>query len=580
MPNWSTMTKKELQSLAKSLRALEKKTGNSKPKNPEELHKWIFDNTGVFVPKVKVCDDHCAPFDFISDVFFEKVTSVVVVGNRGGAKTFNVALLHVALAKFKAGIELCTIGAIEAQAKRAYDHVKTIISKIQNKNKGKSEVKSGTISKTVWTNNSQLEVLAGTMNATNGPHPQVVHFDEVELADQQVFQESRNMSQGAILEGKYFNAVDVITSTRKRSSGPMQKLIDEINNAIKADVEPPYSLYMWCIKETAENMPNCQVANPFVDAKSQCDCDKVVKGFWEDGTNRTLKDICKGDFYKSQGWISHKDIVKLFRQSSKDTWEAQQECLKPSRSGLVYSMFNIKTHGIKSYLPDINNGRIYAGIDFGGTNPFGVVFIQELDYEIEAMSCDGNPVRMSEGSKVVFDEIYIANIGNSRLAELIAERENYWRSVSPGFIVSDRFADPQGKAARIDLSRANPPINTKWTTTRDVVEHLKYTKELFEDQKIFINSARCKMLLEEIESYHYPDKTNVLVDNPEKPVDDFDHALDAMRYCLVNMKSINQRKGKSTSSSMPMSLKNTTNIPRTSSQSLRPADWMKRYKKV
>jgi hypothetical protein len=460
------------------------------------------------------------------------------MANRGGNKTHGVAILHLLNMLYKPGIEAATIGAIEAQADRAYAHFRHLVRVYQERT-GNDVVASSMKSKTRLRNHSVLEILAGTMNAVNGPHPQVVHADEVELMDPEVYQESRNMSQGKKRDGILFRAQDIITSTRKRGIGPMQALIDQINEAKLIGAEPPYKMYSWCIFECAENMPNCQIANPEQTCES-CDCDKVVSGRWENGQPRTLKDVCGGRFARSDGWIDHETIKNTFTKSSQGIWEAQQECIKPSTEGLVIPQFSLERHGIRKYRPDPDNGPIFMSIDFGGTNPHAVNWYQVLNYEIEVDTYNGTKRRLREGTRVCFDEIYKAEISNRQVFDLIVARENFWRQQYPYWKVYKRFADPQGKAARLDMARNKPPLPTVFVTSRDVKEHIKICAYLIENDMFAVDVDRCEMFTSEIESWHYPKKKPGMVDDPEIPVMDFDHCMSNFRYAMANIQQLVQ----------------------------------------
>lgn len=461
------------------------------------------------------------------------------MANRGGNKTHGVAILHLLNMLYKPGIESATIGAIEAQADRAYAHFRNLVQIYMDKT-GQDVVDTSMKSKTKLKNKSQLEILPGTKNAVNGPHPQVVHVDEVELMDPEVYQESRNMALGKKKGDTHYRAQDIITSTRKRGMGPMQELIDAVNEAKLMGHEPPYTMYSWCVFECAEKMPNCQVANPDLPDCDSCDCDRVASGRWDNGRPRTLKDVCGGRFAKSEGWIDHETIKNTFTKASIGIWEAQQECIKPSTEGLVYPQFSVERHGIRKFEPDPENGPIFMGIDFGGTNPFGVVWVQLLMYEIEVMGANGVPRRLREGTRVVFDEFYKAEISNMQAAGYITRRERQWRDQFPYFKVSKRFADPQGKAARLDLARHDPPLPTTFLVQRDVKEHLKTCAYYVEQDLFAVDVERCESFISEIETYHFPKKKPGMIDDPDIPVKDFDHLMDAWRYTMANIEKIHQ----------------------------------------
>ena len=110
--------------LLKSLKALEEQNKKLGPKTDDQLHKWIVDNLGMNVPRVAVCDDHQSPFDFVADIYFERVDSAIAVASRDGGKTMASALIHLLNSLFKPGCESITVGAIWAQSNRAYDNLK------------------------------------------------------------------------------------------------------------------------------------------------------------------------------------------------------------------------------------------------------------------------------------------------------------------------------------------------------------------------------------------------------------------------------------------------------------------------
>jgi hypothetical protein len=531
---FTNLSKDDLVAVAEEVAALEQRMRLAGPNNDDELHKWVVDNLGIDIPRMAVCDNHVSPFQFFSDVYFERVSSALVMANRGGSKTFLVAILHIINSLFRPHCESCSVGAIEAQALRCYHHMVKLLEKNEALRSG---IASMIMRETKWKNGSRVEVLPGTMAAVNGPHPQKVHFDEVELADETVFDESRNMS----LSGNGIAAQDIITSTRKGSMGLMQRLIDEINDAKSNGNRPPYELYSWCVYESAMKVPNCRVANP--NHPSPCRCDKIVKGRWDNGQHRRFVDVCNGRLVRSSGWIPLTDLHKTFMADSRDMWESQQECQKPSTEGLVLPRWRVERYGIRGYYPDPANGPIFAGIDFGGTNPHAVVWFQHLYHEIEATSIHRNPIRLPEGAIVAFDELYVAEIGNYRLADMIVQRERRWAMRFPGFRVARRFADPQGKAARLDLIHHEPSVKTSFYTTRDVKEHIKVLVNLVDDERLFVDTNRCKMWLEEVGFWHFPAKKSGMLDDPDKPVEDFDHCMAASRYGICNYLHMAKRTG-------------------------------------
>jgi len=532
--------------LAKATDALLKKPVINGPKTDDELHSWIIDKLGIDVPRVSVCPGHDAPFKFLSDIYFERVTTAIGIGNRGGSKTMISAILHLLNSLFHEGCESAQVGAVEPQARRAYTNMKLLL-----KNHGRVDhfMKHPMLVRSVereteFNNGSKVEVLIGTPEGVNGPHPNKVAADEVELMDENAFQESRNMSQSknGIL------AQDWITSTRKTAHGPMQKLLDENIEAERAGADPPYSVYTWCIFETAAKVPNCQVANPGCD--SPCPCDRVVKGSWDDGSPRRFTDICKGRLSQSDGFLSLHDVHKTFRNTNQEIYEAQQLCTKPETAGLVFPLFERARHGIKWWDPDPSLGAIYQSVDYGSTNPSAVNWYQVIDFDVYAYGYyqqrnEDPKALLPEGTKICFDELYIADVGNVGLANAVVERENLWRKKHPNFRVNRRFADVQNRAGRIDWAQHDPPLLTSWFATRDVKEQIKVCRELFRENRIRVDVARCEMFCEEAEFYHYPKRISQRQDDPEIPVDDFNHVMSNFRYCMINLHVMERKRIKS-----------------------------------
>jgi hypothetical protein len=86
-----------------------------------------------------------------------------------------------------------------------------------------------------------------------------------------------------------------------------------------------------------------------------------------------------------------------------------------------------------------------------------------------------------------------------------------------------------------------PPLVCQNFTTKDVREHIKQLRSLTEDEKLVVDVRRCPMMIEEIETWHYPEKNQALVDAPDKPVEDFDHTISALRYLVSNVRSLVRR---------------------------------------
>jgi len=459
---------------------------------------------------------------------------------------------------FKPGCESITVGAMEDQSRRAYTHLQNLLKVHANADSAEKHplVSRMTQRLSEFLNGSKVEILVGTPTAVNGPHAPKVHADEIELMDPVTYSESRNISQTAQIvdsnaEGgkRIIPAQDWITSTRKSGGGPMQRLIDEINEANRNGFEPPYHLRSWCIFESAQKVPNCQVANPDLPEEEKCNCHKIVKGKWEDESYRKFTDICKGRLAKSGGYLTLKDVHKSFIRNDRATWEAQQECSKPDTGGMVLKGWTREHRGVKYWKPDPDFGPIFMSVDFGSTDPNAVCWYQMLNQDVIWWGyMEDNRLKpttlIKAGSLVAFDEIYKAEISNTTLIGLVKDREEKWKEEFPTFKISKRFADPAAKGGRIEFAKFGLP--TAFYCTREVEEHIKTCNSLLDDNKLFVDVLKCPMWCDEADSWHYKKKKPGEIDDPTKPVEDFDHQMASFRYLAENLKWM-LRRGNTTS---------------------------------
>lgn len=365
---------------------------------------------------------------------------------------------------------------------------------------------------------------------------------------------SRNMAVSKTLpNGTVYPSMEILTSTRKSLQGRMQKLIDGIQEAKNAGKIPDYHLVVWCIFEIAKEVPNCQKAPEKerearltelgLDPCSICDCDKHMKGtLAEKDANgkpkpRLLSDVCKGRLFQSRGFFPYADVVQKFKQNSKATWEAQQECSRPETEFNYLQGYEEERHGIREFEADPLNGNIYSSVDWGGTNPHAMNWYQHLIHDIEVLDFYYELTRIPAGTIVCFDEIYISEIGIGRLAQMVKQKEARWKKSFPEWHVTARFADPQGKAARADFRAAG--LNTIWKTTRDFDVQVEWLiREFWEEDLLRVDVGACPMWSLEAQSWQRDPK------NPDKQLDEFNHCMSDLRYAVANIRTMAKRSSR------------------------------------
>ena len=188
-------------------------------KDRDALWEWIVEFVGIKIPRKAICDDHCAPFDFVADYIFGEIKDAIVLANRSGGKTMDFGMLDAIMAFASDETEIATVGAIQFQAQKAYDYFKGFSQKFPFD----SNIERFTMKETKCHNDSSVQVLTGPMSGVNSPHPQILFLDEIDLMQWNVLQQALSMPQSK----RGVEARTVLTSTRKFGAGPMQRLLDE-----------------------------------------------------------------------------------------------------------------------------------------------------------------------------------------------------------------------------------------------------------------------------------------------------------------------------------------------------------------
>lgn len=452
-----------------------------------------------------------------------------MIGNRGGGKTTLSGFLHGAKDKWKPSYTTCVCGASEIQSDRAYAEFLRFTRYLAN------EIVDSLKKKTVWFNGSETEVITGTIKSVNGPHPHFAQFDELELTTADVFQEWMNMSQGTELHA----GQNLLSSTRKRMYGLVQSIVKECQDAERDGNDAPWDIMIFCVFETMANQPNCGVEDE--NGNLLCGCDKVVKGTWparegEAPIPRTFASVCDGRGKKADGFVNLLDVHRRFKGLNKKTWEAQQECLRPSSEGLVHDWWDPLLYELPNWYPRPEYGLVYRSWDWGGTHPHAVYWHQVLNVPV-ALPTDDGQIILPEGSIVTFDEIHHPGGGFYNLGQEVMERTALWNQYGFNFEIEEDYRDPSGASAKEDVSRAAEDFEypqPSWksipaTLEESVEKHIEWG----EDGLLYVVGPRCPNLVAGYESYHWPDQKPGMPP-PKNPVKVDDDAVDSVRYFIWN----------------------------------------------
>lgn len=204
-------------------------------------------------------------------------------------------------------------------------------------------------------------------------------------------------------------------------------------------------------------------------------------------------------------FVPSDEIDKASRELTEERFS--QEYLADFRKteGLVYKEFDRNRHLFnQENIKDIVFRELMIGVDFGFTNPCAVISI----------------CRDGSDTYYVTNEWYETGHTDVEVAEYIA-------SLNPNRC----FPDPEAPAAIAELKKRKVNVREVVKGKDSIKNGIDKVRELFKANKLKISSD-CRNLIMELETYSYPDKKPDH-NEQENPIDENNHALDALRYCIV-----------------------------------------------
>ena len=464
----------------------------------DKLWVWIKEFLGISIPRVAITQGHSAPFDFVADYLFGKITFAVVLANRSGGKTFIFGILATILSFLNDSTEIATVGAIQQQALKSYEYFQDF----SNRFPFGFNVDSFTMRQSTLKNGSKYQVLAGTMSGVNSPHPQLAFFDEIDLMPWQILQQGLSMPQSK----NGVRARTVLTSTRKFAGGVMQRMLDEAG-------QKGYAVYFWNIWEVVAPLP---VKNPEL-------MERIKKVFGEE---------LPEDIDQANGYYDWEDLIDKKLNLEADVWETEWVCSRPGLKGIIYGTsysddenLIVPDPGEDLWIPP-NRGFIYLAEDFGHSEGHPNVIL----------ACW---IPSTFDRLVVFDELYVEDRGTDEIWE--AENEilapyglqlpNKPKAIQGN--IRGWACDPHNLALIHERKLRGAPIlpENKDAKMYLLQNSIPFVKKFMRAGRIMITS-KCVNLRTEILSYQWKKNLNGTYSSTVT-VKDNDHGPDALRYLLL-----------------------------------------------
>jgi PBSX family phage terminase large subunit len=207
--------------------------------------------------------------------------------------------------------------------------------------------------------------------------------------------------------------------------------------------------------------------------------------------------------------IPVEEIEDAKRQLPEDVFAQEYMADFRKQQGLVYKEFMRDRHIVDTEPEEGKVTEYIAGVDFGYTNPTAVIHIK----------------KDMLGNWWITDEWYRTGQSEEQIADYVFSCK-----------FNKVYADPESPSAINALNKKHVHVSEVVKNKDSVINGISQVRTLFKQGKIKIH-RRCVNLIAELESYRYPDRKPDH-NEPEMPVKENDHALDAMRYAIMTSNPI------------------------------------------
>lgn len=222
----------------------------------DELHAAVKAVFGIDIPRVKVCDDHVAPFTAFKHAFFAEEPNVALwYGARGTGKSYMLALLGLAKTTF----HMCSttiLGGSIHQSNNVYNHMAAMM---RSPNAPTPLVKTFTKTVLEFTNHTTVVPLSASPTSVRGPHPTLHLLDEIDEMDWDIYVSSLGQAL------KQPNALGVVMDEYVVKSSTWQRVDGTFSKVLEEHRDKGLPVFTWCWREMLK--PHGWMDNDYIERK-------------------------------------------------------------------------------------------------------------------------------------------------------------------------------------------------------------------------------------------------------------------------------------------------------------------------
>ena len=441
----------------------------------DQLRAFLHYELGLHFPLTRVCACHDSPFEYIARAYFEPASDQIVWAPRGGGKTRLAAVATLLDLLHKPGIAIRIIGGSLEQSLRMWEHLIPDLHRYDEID----TTSAGSGRRVTLANASNASAIPQSQRAVRGMRVQKIRCDEVELFDPEIWEAAQLATRST---ARIAGTIEAL-STFHRPGGLMSRIID------RADATQ-VRVVRWCLLDVLERCPESRqcASCPLFD-----DCQGIAKT-------------------KCDGHFKIDDAIKMKHRVSKQTWDSEMLCRRPSVDGCVFPSFDLQTH----VREDLGSGvsPLTLAMDFGFHNPFVCLWIED----------DGRVVH-------VIDEYVQPQRTMSEHVQHIEARQ-WSRAVRITCDPAGASRNDQTAESNVQLlKRSGYRVQTRRSTIVEGIELIRAALSPAAGSPTLFIHPRCKVLIRALQSYAYPCNAG-----GELPLKDgvHDHPIDALRYFFVN----------------------------------------------